>query len=81
MVDPWADPAEVEVVYGLSLGEISSKKQVDSLIVAVGHHQFRDLGPEELRGFCRGSTPVLADVKSIYDRVKLGAQDFSVFRL
>jgi UDP-N-acetyl-D-galactosamine dehydrogenase len=81
VVDPWADPAEVEVVYGLSLGEISSKKQVDSLIVAVGHHQFRDLGPEELRGFCRGSTPVLADVKSIYDRVKLGAQDFSVFRL
>ena len=81
VVDPWADPAEVEVVYGLSLGEISSKKQVDSLIVAVGHHQFRDLGPEELRGFCRGSTPVLADVKSLYDRVKLGAQDFSVFRL
>ena len=81
VVDPWADPAEVEVVYGLSLGEISSKKQVDSLIVAVGHRQFRDLGPEELRGFCRGSAPVLADVKSIYDRVKLGAQGLSVFRL
>ncbi len=81
VVDPWADPAEVEAVYGLSLGEISSKKQVDSLIVAVGHHQFRDLGPEELRGCCRGTAPVLADVKSLYDRQKLSAQGLSVFRL
>lgn len=79
--DPWADPAEVEAVYGLSLGEINSKKQVDSLIVAVGHNQYRGLGPEELRGFCRGSMPVLADVKSLYDRDALRAQDFSVFRL
>lgn len=81
VVDPWADPAEVEAVYGLSLGTISSKDKVDSLIVAVGHNQFRNLGPEELRGYCRGNAPVLADVKSLYDRNVLGAQDFSVFRL
>lgn len=81
VVDPWADPAEVEAVYGLSLGVISTKDQVDSLIVAVGHNQFREFEPEELRGFCKGSAPVLADVKSLYDRVALGAQDFSVFRL
>ena len=81
VVDPWADPAEVKAVYDLSLGEISNRDQVDSLIVAVGHKQFRNLGPEELRGCCRGSDPVLADVKSLYDRNALGAQDFSVFRL
>ena len=81
VVDPWADPAEVETVHGFSLGTISSKDKVDSLIVAVGHNQFREFEPEELRGFCKGSAPVLADVKSLYDRVALGAQDFSVFRL
>ncbi len=81
IVDPWADPVDVQSTYGLSLGEISKKEQVDSLIVAVGHHQFRDLKPEELRGFCRGSMPVIADVKSIYDRSALDALDFSVFRL
>ena len=81
IVDPWADPVDVQLTYGLSLGEISKKEQVDSLIVAVGHHQFRDLKPEELRGFCRGSMPVIADVKSIYDRSALDALDFSVFRL
>ena len=81
VTDPWADPAEVKAAYGLSLGEISSKEQVDSLIVAVGHHEFRAMIPEVLRGFCKGSTPVIADVKSLYDRHALGAQDFSVFRL
>mgnify|MGYP001405158658 CR=1 FL=1 len=81
VMDPWADPAEVKAVYGVSLGEISRKEQIDSLIVAVGHHEFRDLSPEALRGFCKGSTPVIADVKSLYDRRALGAQGFSVFRL
>ena len=81
VVDPWANPEEIKEVYDLSLGSISTKDQVDSLIVAVGHHQFRDLSPTELRGFCRGNNPVLADVKSLYDRDSLADQDFSVFRL
>ena len=81
VMDPWADPAEVKAVYGVSLGEISIEEQIDSLIVAVGHNEFRDLSPEALRGFCKGSTPVIADVKSLYDRRALGAQGFSVFRL
>ena len=81
VIDPWADPAEVKAMYGVSLGEISSKEQVDSLIVAVGHREFHALIPEVLKGFCKGSTPVIADVKSLYDRHALGAQGFSVFRL
>ena len=47
----WADPSEVEQTYGISLGEISADQQVDSLIVAVGHDEFRDLAPETLRVF------------------------------
>lgn len=81
VVDPYATSVEVEELYGFSLGEISSKKPVDSLIVAVGHKQYRSLTPEQLRGFCKGSAPVIADVKSIFDRRKLVAHGFSVFRL
>ena len=54
VVDSWADPSEVEQTYGISLGDISADQQVDSLIVAVGHNEFRDLAPETLRSFCRG---------------------------
>ena len=79
--DPWADPVDVQETYGITLGKVDSNHQVDSLIVAVGHNEFRDLDPEVLRTFCKGAAPVIADVKSIYDRSALGDQGFSVFRL
>jgi UDP-N-acetyl-D-glucosamine/UDP-N-acetyl-D-galactosamine dehydrogenase len=81
VVDSWADPSEVEQTYGISLGDISADQQVDSLIVAVGHNEFRDLAPETLRSFCRGSRPILADVKSLYERAALIDLGFTVFRL
>jgi len=81
VADSWADPLEVERAYGISLGEISADQQVDSLIVAVGHDEFRDLAPETLRSFCKGSRPILADVKSLYERAALIDLGFSVFRL
>jgi UDP-N-acetyl-D-glucosamine/UDP-N-acetyl-D-galactosamine dehydrogenase len=81
VVDPWADQLELKQTYDISLGEISSNKQVDSLIVAVGHDEFRSKSAKELRSLCKGSNPVLVDVKSIYKREDLISQGFSVFRL
>jgi UDP-N-acetyl-D-galactosamine dehydrogenase len=81
VVDPWADQLELKQTYDISLGEISSNKQVDSLIVAVGHDEFRSKSVKELRSLCKGSNPVLADVKSIYKKEDLISQGFSVFRL
>ena len=52
----------------------------DSLVVAVGHDQYRHLTLDGLRGLCRGDKPVLADLKSLYDR-HAAAAVFSVFRL
>jgi UDP-N-acetyl-D-glucosamine/UDP-N-acetyl-D-galactosamine dehydrogenase len=81
VTDPWANPSELESMHDIKLGEISSHHQVDGLIVAVGHHQYRDLSPEALRCLCDGTAPVLADIKSLYQRDELVAQGFSVFRL
>jgi len=81
VVDPWANQLELQQIYGISLGEINTSKKVDSLIVAVGHDEFRSKSAEELRSFCKGSNPVLADIKSIYKREDLISQGFSVFRL
>jgi UDP-N-acetyl-D-glucosamine/UDP-N-acetyl-D-galactosamine dehydrogenase len=81
VADPWANQSELQEIYDISLGEINANKKVDSLIIAVGHNEFRSKSPEELRSFCKGSNPVLADVKSIYKREDLISQGFSVFRL
>jgi UDP-N-acetyl-D-galactosamine dehydrogenase len=79
--DPWADPEEVKDYYGIKLGNINPQNKVDSLIVAVGHNEFRKLDTKTLWSFCRGSKPVLADVKSLYNKEKLIDEGFSVFRL
>mgnify|MGYP003970088049 CR=1 FL=1 len=81
VMDPWADPSEVDEVYGLQLNVVSHEHRVDSLIVAVGHDQFRELTPDKLRQFCNGTFPVLADVKSLYSRQDAVDQGFTVFRL
>ncbi len=79
--DPWADAKEVQDEYGIELGLVNATHPVDSIIVAVGHNEFRHLSAQELRGYVRGDKPVLADVKSLFNREELAEQGFTVFRL
>lgn len=79
--DGWCDPEELRHETGLELGRIDIDHPVDALIVAVGHSEYRAMTPEALRAICRGERPVIADVKSLYDRDMLAAANFSVFRL
>lgn len=81
VTDPWADATEVKHEYGLTLGAIDAQNQVDALVVAVGHHEFRDLTPAQLKALVKAEKPVLADVKCLYNRDELEAQGFTVFRL
>ena len=82
VVDPLANQKDLKEIYDITLGEINNRKhQVDSLIVAVGHNEFRSITPEKLKRLCKGESPVIADVKSIYNKQALIAKGFSVFRL
>ena len=81
VVDPWASTEEVMHEYGLKLGIVDAENPVDALVVAVGHNQYRCATLKELRTFCRGSKPVLVDVKSLLDRHEAAAAGFTVFRL
>lgn len=81
MADPWASADEFAHEYGLRLGTVDIQHPVDALIVAVGHHEYRNLTPAELRQLCRGDQPVLADVKSLFNRHEAAGEGFTVFRL
>jgi UDP-N-acetyl-D-galactosamine dehydrogenase len=60
---------------------VDAANPVDALVVAVGHKQYRSASVADLRALCRGERPVLADVKSLYDRHEAAAAGFTVFRL
>ena len=79
--DPWADAEEVKHEYGIELVQVDAEHPVDSLVVAVGHNEFRNLSPEQLRAYTKSEQPVLADVKSLFSRDDMAAQGFTVFRL
>jgi UDP-N-acetyl-D-galactosamine dehydrogenase len=81
ITDTWASAEEVAREYGLKLGAVDVDHPVDALVVAVGHNEYRSLSPENLRLLCRGDKPVLADVKSLYNRHTAAKAGFTVFRL
>ena len=81
VADPWASAEEVAHEYGLQLGAVNANNPVDALVVAVGHNEYRHATPADLRALCRGTKPVLADVKSLYNRHQAAHAGFTVFRL
>jgi len=63
--DPWIDLQEVENEYGLKcLKQTPAQGQYDAIILAVGHHQFIELGEKGIKAFGHPKA-LLYDVKSI----------------
>lgn len=81
VVDPWAEPEEVRDEYGLDLVAFEDLKDMDAIAVAVGHNEYRSMPASELRAMCRGNQPVLADIKSLFDRDAAQDAGFTIFRL
>ena len=82
VTDPWANADEVAHEYGIKVGTIDENNPVDSLIVAVGHAQFRAMKPVALKALCNTERqPVLGDLKSLFDRHACSEAGFKVFRL
>ncbi|HIB84792.1 MAG TPA: Vi polysaccharide biosynthesis UDP-N-acetylglucosamine C-6 dehydrogenase TviB [Chromatiaceae bacterium] len=62
--DPWVDPAEAKHEYGITpIGE-PKEGTYDAIVIAVGHHQFREMGAEKIRALGKPDS-VLFDVKYI----------------
>jgi UDP-N-acetyl-D-glucosamine/UDP-N-acetyl-D-galactosamine dehydrogenase len=80
VTDPWASADEVAHEYGVELGAINEANQVDALVVAVSHDEFRAMSLEQLRALCRSNLPILADLKAIYGRQIATDAGFTVFR-
>jgi UDP-N-acetyl-D-galactosamine dehydrogenase len=70
--DPWVDVLEAEHEYGLKcLPQAPAQSQYAAIILAVGHHQFIELGEKGIKAWGQPGA-VLYDVKSI---LPIGAAD------
>jgi len=64
--DPVADPAEAAHEYGIVLSAWEEIRDLDALVVAVGHRFYREIPRAELLGTLRDAR-VVVDVKSILE--------------
>ena len=62
--DPHADPGEAKHEYGIKLSPWEEIRNLDGLIVAVGHRAYREMGQEKLLSLVRHGG-VVVDAKSI----------------
>ena len=62
--DPWVDADEAHHEYGLELVQEPKPGSYDAIILAVGHRQFVEMGPQALRALGKPGC-VLFDVKNL----------------
>ncbi|OUU21839.1 MAG: Vi polysaccharide biosynthesis protein VipA/TviB [Candidatus Endolissoclinum sp. TMED37] len=80
--DPLVRKEEVSDKYGIKILEIDKINQLDSIVIAVGHDQFKSLSPKELmKKINPGLRPVLGDIPAIIPKEEAKKQGFSVVRL
>jgi len=78
--DPLADAAEALHEYGVTLVPFEELALADAVILAVAHREYRALTADALAGLMSG-TPLLVDVKGVFDRAVLAAHGIKVWRL
>lgn len=69
VVDPWANEKDAMHEYGVTLTKMEDVKDVDCVIVAVAHNEFKALSLKDIRKLYRVGTDdekVLIDVKGLY---------------
>ena len=54
-----------------SFVDINKIEKVDSILVAVGHDEYRNMKPKDLMNICNNENPVIADIKAIFDKNEL----------
>ncbi|MBQ7556430.1 MAG: nucleotide sugar dehydrogenase [Lachnospiraceae bacterium] len=83
IVDPSADPDEVGRLYGLKLSGKDALKDMDAVVVAVAHDEFKALKPHDIAAYYAPgrSARVMMDIKSIYDRTEFEDHGFIYWRL
>ena len=84
VVDPWADAAEAKREYHVDLVSLEDVQNVDCIILAVAHNEFKTLTVDDLKKMYRAGADcekVLIDVKGLHSVDALKASGMSWWRL
>ena len=84
VVDPWASDVDAMQEYGVSLTRMKDVKDVDCVIVAVAHNEFKQMRLQDLNKLykeCPDEEKVLIDVKGLFTVPELTNSELKWWRL
>ncbi|MCR5404737.1 MAG: nucleotide sugar dehydrogenase [Butyrivibrio sp.] len=83
VVDPQADSDEARRLYNIEFADLSAIKDMDAVIMAVAHDDFKDYKPADIAAFFSSAnkTKVFLDIKGIFDMEDYKAPEFDYWRL
>ena len=69
LYDPWADKIEIKKIYKIYPISKLDKQKYDSIIIAVAHNKFKDMGIKFISNLCK-KNHIIYDLKSIFYKDK-----------
>jgi len=84
VVDPWANKDDAKNEYNIELTDLKNVTDVDCVIIAVAHNEFKTLRLEQIKKMykqCNDDEKVLVDVKGLYHITDLKESGIRFWRL
>lgn len=81
IADPTADAEEAKKLYGVEFVDMSEIKNVDAVVLAVAHTEFKSLNMEQIDALYREGKKIMIDVKGLLNRKEYEEAGYSYWRL
>ena len=81
IADPTADAAEAKKLYGVEFVEMSTVKNMDAVVLAVAHTEFKRLTMSDIDSMYGEGQKVMIDVKGLLNRKEYESAGYSYWRL
>lgn len=80
VIDPVADKEEAKKLYGIEVQDMHKLKDLDALIIATSHEEFKNIKIEEFNNMF-SDKKIIIDVKGILDKKQYEKEGYSYWRL
>lgn len=81
IADPTADADEAKNLYGVEFEDMRNMKNMDAVVLAVAHAEFKDLNMNDIDSMFGKGKKVLVDVKGLLNRKEYEDSGYSYWRL
>ena len=81
IADPQADAGDAKRLYDVELAEVSAIQNMDAVVLAVAHEEFKRLTMADIDSFYGSGKKIMIDIKGILDRGKYEGTGYSYWRL